>query len=87
MYRDVKGLVSFLLDDDNGDHYATLGMGYAMDQDRAFRGLGVEYLYDTTGIPDTSKGLSLYFRENHMRSVAHYGQGWRPFWWFSAEIT
>ena len=87
MYRDVKGLKSFLLDNDNGDYYATLAMGYAMDQDRPFNGLGVDYLYDIKGTPDTSKGLTLYFRADRTRSVGKYGQDWRPFWWFSAGAT
>lgn len=87
MYRDVKGLMSFLLDDDNGDHYASLAMGYAMDQDRPFKGLGVDYLYDTTGLPDVSKGLTLYFRADQTKSVDKYGPGWRPFWWFSAGVS
>ena len=83
MYRDVKGLMSFLLDDDGGDYYATLSMGNAMDQDRPFTGLGVDYLYDIKGTPDVSKGLTLYFRADHQRAVTKYGLGWQPFWWFS----
>ncbi len=46
-------------------YYATLCMGYAMDQDRPFKGLGVDYLYDIKGTPDVSKGLTLYFRADH----------------------
>ena len=84
MYREVKGLKSFLLDDDNGDHYATLAMGYAMDRDRPFKGLGVDYLYDITGTPNVSKGLILYFRADHTRSIDKYGPRWQLFWWFSS---
>lgn len=87
MYRDVKSFKSFLLGDDNGDYYATLSMGYAKDQDRPFRGLGVDYLYDINDIPDVNKGLTLYFRADHKKRVSKYGSGWRPFWWFSAGAT
>ena len=86
MYGEVKGLKSLLLDDDNGDHYTSLSIGYGMSGPHPFGGLGVDYLYDTTGSPDVKKGLTLYFRVQRDQLVRDYGSGWRPFWWFPAGI-
>ena len=84
MYRDVNGLLSLLLDDDSGEYYATLNLGYAMDQDR----LEVDYSYDIRGTSYTSKGLTLYFRADAIKTVINqYGPEWRLFWWFPARFT
>ncbi|XP_046861704.1 uncharacterized protein LOC124454990 [Xenia sp. Carnegie-2017] len=88
MYRLQEKTKSILLDDDNCDCLSTLNIGTSMCGGNSGipKGLGVDKLYDPTcGVPQTSNGLSLYYRTE--MSFVDFGMEWTPFWWWTKDIS
>lgn len=87
-YRDINGVKSVLLDDDNCDCLSTIQLGATVCSSKFDpNARGVDLLYDPVcSLPDPHYGLTLYFQiPEKTLTFEGYGLKWAAFWWWPKD--